>query len=213
MKKGIIVFIIAIVILIAIAIFIAIVNRPIELLEDVKFDPNTLKLDLGVNWDKYYFGSFPRESAEEYKEDLEEGMIYIPSQRYLSYQYITDNYDIRNGRDEYDFCDWDETTTVVVVPKDDFTKSKTIEFSTPFSVSFVKEEGDRLNIEADAANGIKSMTATLDNQKSSYQTESGNLNIPIPTEEDFIRVIITDLYGNEYKTSAEYNGQYFIHWR
>ena len=53
------------------------------LFSDIKFNASTLEIDLGTNWNKYYFGSV---GEMDYAKALAQKVIYKPAQRYLTYK-------------------------------------------------------------------------------------------------------------------------------
>ena len=181
------------------------------LFDDVKFDAKTLTIDLGENWDKYYFCSYPRKSVEEYELGVKENTVYVPGQRVLAH---TTSSEHLTKKVTYDWDSNISTNEFTVVLKDDFTKTKTISYPTPFFIKEEIQEGnkEKFNIVVKGANYVESIstywtgykTFNSRSRRAAMGTNySQNTPFTIKIEVPFkgvgtLNVTINDEYGNKY---------------
>ncbi len=167
--------------------------------DGLSFDPKTLSVDLGSNWEKFYFTSIEK---SDYSKALKEGTVYTPSQRKLYYNGTYLSNGIRNS---FDFNNGDAKTTFIAVLKDDLTKYKKIEFDTPFTILANGArpgpiKAKEITVKGSACNGIKSMNGSWSNNTGTYMSSRSEMFIVVPFEGNAdLTIDVVDNEGNKYQ--------------
>lgn len=136
-----------------------------EYFTDISFDSKTLKLDLGVDWDKYQFC-----------DQKDKTYIYVPAQRYLEYQTepVSQGKDPETGKtisNTYAYFNNNSKITLKIMLKENSKKYILMSINNPFYLS-------KFTDEAYTTNGKKYIeivvNATNDLTKAEYQIDNGS---------------------------------------